>query len=240
MKKTGFYILILFLRFSKDIIQAIPDCGNTKHTHAMTLDNRLFSRWLLWTKPSTKRIECANICFREKTCVSFQMNTGESVCRGYAVTFNGNSASDPAPGYMLYETEKATGFIGSTCQQNTDCSVTRSVCVNSECMCDPGLSFSPQHKSCVSTCTTYGPHFTTIRGYYIGGNNMATYIGVTEQQCMDRCTDRTNFVCRSADLRTSDGRCDLTSKTLLTVASSDYRIESDPTIMTHFSRDCEA
>ncbi|XP_048258142.1 uncharacterized protein LOC124125171 [Haliotis rufescens] len=135
--------------------------------------------------------------------------------------------------------EPALGFIGSSCQNNTECSVPSSVCVNSECMCDPGLSFSPQSASCNATCTAYGRHYTTVRGFYIGGNNMATYTGVTEQQCMDHCTARTNFVCRSADWRTSDGRCDITAATLLTVAASAYYVLEDKTIITHFVRECE-
>ncbi|XP_071086576.1 uncharacterized protein [Haliotis cracherodii] len=215
------------------------ECGNHQHVQASTLDNHLFFHRLLWEMNSTKKLECANFCFRDKTCVSYQVNTGESVCRGYATTFNSNSTSDPAPGYILYETEKALGFIGSSCQSNTECSVPRSVCVNSECMCDPGLSFSPQSASCNATCTAYGRHYTTVRGFFIGGNNMATYISVTEQQCMDQCTATPNFVCRSADWRTSDGRCDLTAATLLTVAASDYYVSEDKTIITHFVRECE-
>ncbi|XP_067668706.1 uncharacterized protein [Haliotis asinina] len=240
MGKTNVFILILFLRVSKDRIQATSGCETVQYTHVTTFDNQLFSRWLLWHRSSVNRNECASFCLLVTTCVTFQVNSEGTVCRGYAVAFNENSASESAPGYMLYVTEKAQGFIGSTCQNNADCYVTGSVCVNSECMCDPGLSFSPQQKSCVATCTEYGPHYTTIRGYYIGGNNMATYTGVTEQQCMDHCTTHTAFVCRSADRRASDGRCDLTTKTLLTVSSSDYRIESDPTVMVQFSRDCKA
>ncbi|XP_067670508.1 uncharacterized protein [Haliotis asinina] len=242
METTGVLILILFLRVSRNRSQASPQCQavTVQYTHVMTFDNRLFSRWLLWTKPSVNRNECANFCLQDKTCVSFQMSSRGSVCRAYAVAFNGNSASVSAPGYMLYVTDKAQGFIGSTCQNNADCYVTDSVCVNSECMCDPGLAFSPQQKSCVSTCTEYGPHYTIIRGYYIGGNNMATYNGVTEQQCMDHCTTHTAFVCRSADWRASDGRCDLTTKTLLTVSTSNYRIVPDPTSIVQFSRDCKA
>ncbi|XP_067668666.1 uncharacterized protein [Haliotis asinina] len=240
MDSTDIFILILFLRFSKDKIQAIPQCQSDQYTRVTTFDNRMFSRWLLWTKSSVKINECAIFCLREKACVSFQVNSGCSVCRAYAVAFNENSASESAPGYMLFVKEKDTGFIGSSCQQNTDCSLANSVCVNSECMCDPGLVFSPQQKSCVSTCTQYGPHYTAIRGYYIGENNMAAYTGVTEQQCMDRCTAHAAFVCRSADWRASDGRCDLSTQTLLTVAASYYRIVSDPTIIVQFSRDCKA
>ncbi|XP_046559946.1 uncharacterized protein LOC124268965 [Haliotis rubra] len=238
MDRKGVFILILFLRFSEDRIQAIPECKIVKYTHVMTFDNQLFSRWLLWTKSSVNRNECATFCLQEKACVTFQVNSGGSVCRGYAVAFNGNSTSESAPGYKLYSKEK--GFIGSSCQNNADCYVASSVCVNSECMCDPGLAFSPQQKTCVSTCTEYGPHYTTIRGYFIAHNNMATYTGVTEQQCMDHCTNHVAFVCRTADRRASDGRCDLTTQTLLTVAASDYRIETDRTIMAQFSRDCKA
>ncbi|XP_046555338.1 uncharacterized protein LOC124264641 [Haliotis rubra] len=240
MEKIGVFILILFLRVSKERIQANPGCENIKYSHVMTFDNRLFSRWLFWTKPSVNRNECATFCLQEKACVAFQVNSGGSVCRGYAVAFNENSESESAPGYMLYVSEKAQGFIGSSCQNNTDCYLASSVCVNSECMCDPGLAFSPQQKACVSTCTEYGPHYTTIRGYYIGNNNMATYTGVTEQQCMDHCTNHVAFVCRTADRRASDGRCDLTTHTLLTVAASDYTIVTDRTIMSQFSRDCKA
>ncbi|XP_046555371.1 uncharacterized protein LOC124264660 isoform X3 [Haliotis rubra] len=238
MGKNGVFILILFLRVST--IQAIPGCENVKYSHVMTFDNRQFSRWLLWTKPSVNGNECAALCYLEKTCVTFQVNSGGSVCRGYAVAFNENSESESAPGYMLYVSEKAQGFIGSSCQNNADCYVASSVCVNSECMCDPGLGFSPQHESCVSSCTEYGPHYTTIRGYFIKANNMATYTGVTEQQCMDHCTNHVAFVCVSADRRASDGRCDLTTQTLMTVAASNYRIETDRTIIAHFSRDCKA
>ncbi|XP_046563129.1 uncharacterized protein LOC124272002 [Haliotis rubra] len=240
MAKTGVFILVLLLRVSKDRIQAMQECESVKITRVMTFDNRLFSRWLLWTKSSVNRNECATFCLQEKTCVTFQMKAEGPVCRGYAVAFNGNSASESASGYMLYETDKARGFIGSSCLNNADCYVASSVCVNSECMCDPGLAFSPQQKACVSTCTDYGAHYTIIRGYFIEANNMATYNGVTEQQCMNHCTAQTTFVCRTADRQADDGRCDLTNQTLLTVDASRYRIVEDRTAMTQFSRDCKA
>ncbi|XP_067668426.1 uncharacterized protein [Haliotis asinina] len=239
MENTVVFILILFLRVSNNRVQAILECESVKITHVMTFDNRLFSRWLLWKKSSLNRIECATFCLQEKTCVSFQMKEGESVCKGYAVAFNGDSTSESAPGYVLYETEKARGFIGSSCQNNADCYLPDSVCVNSECMCDPGLAFSPQQKSCVLTCTEYGPHFTTIPGYYIRHNNMLTTYGVTEQQCGNLCANQTNFVCRAADHETDVERCDLTDQSLLTVDKSDYIIEVDRTSI-HFSRDCKA
>ncbi|XP_071086259.1 uncharacterized protein [Haliotis cracherodii] len=231
------YICVLTLWFIY-LVDSTQVCHPTYFTHASTVDNQLFFRRLLWEKNSTKPIECGNFCFREKTCVSFQVNREESVCRGYAVTFNGKSTSDPAPGYMLYEKEKALGFIGSSCQNNTECSVPRSVCVNSECMCDPGLSFSPQSASCNTTCTTYGSHYTEVHGIYIKGHNRVSHTSLSKQQCMDSCT-KSAFVCRSADWIPSNDRCDLTDATLLTVHASFYTVLENETTVTHFVRECE-
>ncbi|XP_046565272.1 uncharacterized protein LOC124273981 [Haliotis rubra] len=239
MSRSYLYILAIWWTHSADSTSIIQECGYHHYTHASTLDNQLFFHWLLWEKNSTKKLECATFCFQEKTCVSFQVNTEESVCRGYAVSFNPNSTSDSAPGYVLYEAETAAGHIGSSCQSNSECTVPDSVCVNSECMCDPGLSFSPLSATCNATCTSYGPHYTTVRGYYIGRNNMATFSSVTENRCSDLCTSETSFVCRSADWLRESGRCDLTSATLKTVDAADYRIVEDRTIITHFVRVCE-
>ncbi|XP_067669909.1 uncharacterized protein [Haliotis asinina] len=235
------YICILALCWtsSADSKSIIQRCSNYSYSHASRLDNRLFFHRLLWEKNYTRKPECAIFCSQEKTCVSFQVNTEESVCRGYAVTFNLNSKSNSAPGYVLFESHKVTGFIGSSCTSSTECTVPDSVCVNSECMCDPGLSFSPQSATCNATCASYGSYYTTVHGYYIGNNNMVSYTGVTEQQCKERCTSTTSFVCRSVDWGRSTGFCHLTSATLKTVHAGNYRIVQDKEYVTHFSRECE-
>ncbi|XP_046563130.1 uncharacterized protein LOC124272004, partial [Haliotis rubra] len=133
--------------------------------------------------------------------------------------------------------ERGVGFIGSSCQNNSECTVPDSVCVNSECMCDPGLSFSPLSATCNATCTSYGPHYTAVHGYHIGHNNMATFREVTRQQCREHCSSTTNFVCRSADW--ANGRCDLTSATLKTVHANNYFKGQDKELKTHFVRECE-
>ncbi|XP_046550426.1 uncharacterized protein LOC124260205 [Haliotis rubra] len=237
MSRSSLYILALWWTCSVDSTSVIQECSNYHYTQASTLDNQLFFHRLLWEKNSTKKLECATFCFQEKTCVSFQVNTEESVCRGYAVTFNPTSTSDSAPGYVLYESKKAVGFIGSSCQNNSECTVPDSVCVNSECMCDPGLSFSPLSATCNATCTSYGPHYTAVHGYHIGHNNMATFREVTRQQCREHCSSTTNFVCRSADW--ANGRCDLTSATLKTVHANNYFKGQDKELKTHFVRECE-
>ncbi|XP_067669907.1 uncharacterized protein [Haliotis asinina] len=235
MSRTYLYILALWWTCSVHSKSIIQRCSNYYYSHATRLDNRLFSHWLLWMKNCTMIAECATFCSQEKTCVSFQVNTEESVCRGYAVTFNPNSMYDSAPGYVLYAAEKAEGFIGSSCQETSECTVPDSVCVNSECMCDPGFSFSPLSAACKANCTEYGHHYTTLRGYFIGRNNMATFYGLTDKQCRDHCTNETNFECRSADWSRVRVRCDLTSATLKT----DCTMVDDRTIVTHYSRDCE-
>ncbi|XP_067670270.1 uncharacterized protein [Haliotis asinina] len=135
-------------------------------------------------------------------------------------------------------TTEAKASMGSSCNDDSECLVERSLCINAVCVCDPGLAYHPGKNKCVDNCTTYGQHYTSLRGYYIGNHNVQNFYGFSETQCKDACTAVTSYVCRSADLRTRDGLCSLTHESLKTVPKSFYRVESKPSIITHYSRNC--
>ncbi|XP_052819376.1 uncharacterized protein LOC128245160 isoform X3 [Mya arenaria] len=94
------------------------------------------------------------------------------------------------------------GYIMDSCTVDAECTVINSICwqKTGECMCDPGYSFSPNTRECLSACPNgYGPLFMPYHDHYIHSTNMETINAVTLEECYGFCVNRTNYTCKTLE-----------------------------------------
>ena len=88
-----------------------------------------------------------------------------------------------------------------------------------------------------SDCSSYGPEFEMIPGYFIAYNNKELISDLDTEACLEVCRQATAYVCRVADMRLSpDLTCSTSSVTKLD-APSDWTYQNT-WVTVHYQRHC--
>ncbi|KAL4232826.1 hypothetical protein ACF0H5_007512 [Mactra antiquata] len=99
--------------------------------------------------------------------------------------------------------------------------------------CDHGYSYDASNEVCVIECESYGSTFGTFPGRVLSGFNDDSFVVTSEQECRNACVAATAFVCRTAELSSSNV-CYLSVDTALTQPSG-YQ---ESTTYTLWQRNC--
>ncbi|XP_052815140.1 uncharacterized protein LOC128242129 isoform X1 [Mya arenaria] len=167
------------------------------------LDNKVTPERLLWERPKRGASLCVGECAQDPACVSTFYNKVTGKCQGHSVTFGVPDASATVEMNSRYSVQsRGEGYIMDSCTVDAECTVINSICwqKTGECMCDPGYSFSPNTRECLSACPNgYGPLFMPYHDHYIHSTNMETINAVTLEECYGFCVNRTNYTCKTLE-----------------------------------------